>query len=107
MAKVRSDQQRLSRYAIGGETTLKGTNITWWERRVYEKSPGDVPVLLTPRHHHRPDLLAYDLYGNSLLMSFVLQYCNIIDVEEEFVQGVEIVLPTKSRLFGELLSRSV
>lgn len=105
MAFARSDQNA-SRYARGGATAVKGNKLGWWERKVYKRSPTDIPLTISPRYHQRPDLLAADLYGNDNLMWFVLQYNAIVDTHTEFVQNAQIILPTRTRLYTELLSVS-
>lgn len=102
----RSDQRRDGRFIHGGTPTVKGNRIGWWERRIFERSPLDVPFVITKRYDRRPDLLAYDLYGRANLMWFVLQYNNISDVNTEFIEGTELTLPTSHRLFGEILARA-
>jgi hypothetical protein len=66
----------------------------------------DVVFNLTPKYHNRPDLLAFEVYGRPDLQWFVLQYNNILDVIEEFTSGTQITLPTKQRLFGQMLVAS-
>ncbi len=104
MAIRRSDQRRDGRYVHGGKTTSSGNRLGWWERRVFDESPSDVPFVVTKRYALRPDLLAYDMYGRANLMWFILQYNNVSDITVDFVEGSEIVLPTAQRLFGELLT---
>lgn len=106
MAKTRSDQVRGSRMKQGGVTEVSGDRLGWWERTIFPRSPLDVTIKLTRKYSMRPDLLAYDMYGKVTLQWFVLQYNNIIDVTEEFVEGATITLPTKSRLMMELLGKS-
>lgn len=101
----RSDQQRNSRYSQGGTVELIGNNIGWWERHVYQRSDSDVVFTVTSRYARRPDLLANDLYNTPILQWFILQYNAIVDINEEFIEGSTITLPTKARLFGELLAR--
>ena len=107
MAFQRSDQQRGGRYVQGGTVDVKGRRLGWWEREIFPKSPTDVTYKLTSKYAYRPDLLAYDLYGRATLQWFILQYNNVTDLYEDFKEGSEIVLPTRSRLFGEILSKSV
>lgn len=102
----RSDQQRSGRFVYGGTPTLNNNRLGWWERRLFERSPLDVPFVITKRYDRRPDLLAYDLYGRANLMWFILQYNNVLDINTEFVEGIELTLPTSQRLFGEILARS-
>jgi len=100
----RSDQQPLGRYAIGGKVSYVGGKHGWWERTIFARSDTDVPFTITPKYAGCPDKLAKDVYGKELLMWFILQYNNIIDVNTEFVTGAEIMLPTVGRVFTELLS---
>jgi hypothetical protein len=106
MSFQRSDQQRGSRYSKGGISEIKGNRLAWWERKVFPRSHADIPLTISAQYHLRPDLLAAALYGRDSLQWFILQYNNINDIHTEFVQGAVIVLPTRARLFGELLSSS-
>jgi Base plate wedge protein 53 len=102
----RSDQQRGGRFVQGGTIDVVGNRLGWWERVKFAKSPTDIPYVITAKYASRPDLLAFDLYGRPTLMWFIMQYNNISDVHVDFVEGLTIMLPTKSRVFGELLSKN-
>ncbi len=102
---TRSDQVTNGRYNQGGDTTVNGNSIGWWEQRIFQKSDTDIPVVITKQYDRAPDILAFELYGKATLQWFILQYANIIDVNTEFVPGVTILLPTRARLFGEILTR--
>ncbi len=102
--KAKSNKQTKGRFVHGGKADDFEIRLGWWERKVFIRSPTDVPLELGPRYHMRPDLLAYDLYGKSSLGWFVMQYNHLSDVTK-FVQGLYIILPTKNRLFKELLTR--
>jgi len=105
--QMRSDQQQGGRYVQGGEVTVIGGNrLGWWERKIFTKSSSDIAFTITPKYANRPDRLAYDLYGRANLQWFILQYNNVTDLFTDFAVGKQIVVPTKSRLFTELLSRS-
>ncbi len=106
MAFKRSDQQRGGRFVQGGTAELRGNKLGWWERRTFSRSPTDITYTITSKYANRPDLLAYDLYGRANLQWFVMQYNSVLDVFTDFNVGTTIVLPTRSRLFGELLSKS-
>lgn len=93
------------RYRSGGTTSVSGNNITWWERKVFQRSDTDIAFPITKQYALRPDLIAHSLYGKSSLSWVVLQYNSILDVNEELVEGVTIILPTRTRLFGELLKK--
>ena len=98
----KSNKQSEGRYVQGGTTDDFGNKLGWWERKNFTKSSTDVTLLLISKYNRRPDLLAYDLYGKSGLQWFILQYNTISDITT-FENGLEITLPTKARLFGELL----
>ena len=103
---TRSDDVTNGRYSMGGKSDVIGNRIGWWERRIFPTSPLDATISLPRKYAGRPDLLAYDLYGRASLQWFVLQYNNISDVNEEFVEGAILILPSSGRLFGELLGKS-
>lgn len=102
----RSDQQSGGRYVQGGTVDVKGNKLGWWEREIFTRSPTDITYTISAKYACRPDLLAYDLYGRSTLQWFVMQYNHVSDVFEDFKEGTTIVLPTRARLYGELLSKS-
>lgn len=106
MGFLRSDQQRGGRMVQGGSVDLIGNRLGWWERKLLPRSPTDITYTITAKYAHRPDLLAYDLYGRASLQWFVMQYNNVVDLYDDFGEGVEVILPTRARLFGELLSKS-
>jgi hypothetical protein len=101
----KSNKQSGGRYVQGGATTDLVDRIGWWERKTFPKSPTDVPLVLTTKYNKRADLLAYDLYGKAGLMWFILQYNSISDINK-FVAGLELILPTRDRLFRELLKNN-
>jgi hypothetical protein len=102
----RSDQNQRGRYLAGGTAESYPDRLGWWERKVFPRAATDVQVTITPRYAGRPDLLAFDLYGTSSLIWMVLQYNSIIDINTEFIVGSVITLPTKNRLYTQLLSNS-
>lgn len=104
----RSDQYNKGRYSQGGKVSVLGggTRLGWWERKVLPKDSSDVPFTITPKYKYRPDRLAYDIYGDSELQWFVMQYNNVTDLFVDFNVGKVVSLPTKTRLYTELLSKS-
>lgn len=60
----------------------------------------DIVYEIEPQYTYRPDLLAYDLYGNhKLWWVFAQRNMDVIkDPVFDFKPGVEIYLPQKSRL---------
>jgi len=62
--------------------------------------PNDVRYTIQPQYTHRPDLLAYDLYGDQgLWWVFAQRNMDIIqDPVYDIEAGVEIILPKSSNL---------
>lgn len=102
---IKSTNDKNSRYVWGGDSVQYSDRIGWWERRVLPQSDNDLLFVLTPIYSGRPDLVAYDLYGNAKLQTLVLQYNNILDPEVEFVTGKTIRLPLKSRVLLSILNK--
>lgn len=64
----------------------------------------DILYTIEPQYNHRPDLLAYDLYGSSKLW-WVFAQRNIETLKDpvyDFEPGVKIYLPKKRALQKEL-----
>ena len=91
-----------TRFAYGGGVEDFGNRLGWWERIIFPRDLSDITLKITPKYTKRPDLIAYDLYGSSTLMWIVLQYNNIISVDE-LEEGTSLTLPTKTRVFTELM----
>ena len=102
----RSDNGTNNRYIQGGTSESLPTRIGWWERTIYERSDTDVTIVLQNMHNKRPDIVSSLVYGSPAYTWFILQYNNIVDVNEEFVAGKAIMLPTRERLMTEILTRS-
>lgn len=94
-----------SRYIQGGTTEVFPNRLGWWERRTFPSDVSDVEYTIPEKYNLRPDLLAYDIYGKSDYFFLVLQYNNILDVNEEFVTGKIIMLPDPQRVALEMVTR--
>ena len=95
--------KRHSRMLNGGRTETKGNKLGWWERRdILKDTITDRVFVLKPEHEGRPDLVASSVYGTSRLTWLVLQYNNIVDIEEEFLAGNTIMLPSRTRVFSKI-----
>lgn len=105
MATYNSTNSTRSRYTQGGTTDRYPTRLGWWDRRILPKSDTDIFVTIDARYEFRPWMVAYDYYGSESLEWLVLQYNDILDTMEDFVQGVELRLPTNQRLNLEILSK--
>lgn len=105
MATYNSTDINRSRFVQGGATERYPTRLGWWTRRAMPKSDTDIIIVINARYQFRPWMVAYDYYGSESLEWVVLQYNNILDTMEEFVQGAEIRIPTNQRLNLEILSK--
>ena len=102
--QAKSNNAPLGRYGFGGATVDYGTRLGWWERLVFPSATTDEPFTITNKYNKRPDLLAHDVYGRSTLMWLILQYNNILDINTEFVTDAVVILPSKNRVFSEMLN---
>jgi hypothetical protein len=102
-----SIRKKNSRYVQGGESSVGEKFIRWWERTVYDKNVvTDVEYTIPIYYAGKPDLIANDYYGRQELGWLVLQYNNIVDINEELAVGKTIKLPASSRVFYEMLNKS-
>jgi hypothetical protein len=101
-----SIQVRTGRYKQGGTTEFTPSTVKWWDRRAFSTAVDDIPFTITPTYISRPDLIAYEVYGRANLMWLVLQYNNIVDINEELVEGRVLKLPSVRRLQTEILTKS-
>ena len=70
------------------------------EIRPVPAEPDDYKYVIENQYRHRPDLLAYDLYGNTKLWwVFIQRNMNVIkDPIYDFEPGTVIYLPKRSNL---------
>lgn len=100
-----SSFQTKGRYVQGGTVEKLPNRLGWLEVRNLPRHNTDVRVTIRPEEEGRPDLLAFNVYGTSSLMWFILQYNNIVDITEEFITGRQLILPTQKRLTMDLLTK--
>lgn len=82
-------------------------NSLYLETLVYRTIPidqYDVSYIIENQYKHRPDLLAYDMYGSAKLWwVFVYRNRDILkDPVYDFLPGVTIKCPNKSKLISSL-----
>ena len=72
--------------------------------RTIASDPSDTPIVVSPKFNQRPDLLANDLYGQpDLWWIFSMRNPNqLIDPIYDLVTDLEILVPTRQRLFSLL-----
>lgn len=99
-------RKKSSRLLQGGETDIVDRNfLGWWERRDLGTDPNDVEFTITAAYSTKPDLIAYDFYGNTNYSWIVLQYNNIVDPNTELTAGSVIRLPSPSYVNIQLLTK--
>jgi len=81
-------------------TPVKNTYLDVLSIRPVSAEPDDFLFTLTPQYTYRPDLLAYDLYGEvGLWWVFMQRNLDIIqDPILDFVPGTQIYIPKNSSL---------
>lgn len=86
-------------------TTVKQNNyLGVLKIRPVSAEPDDFLFNITPQYSYRPDLLAFDLYGDASLW-WVFMQRNMDELQDpifDFVPGKKIYIPKKTSLFTVL-----
>ena len=87
-------------YSAYSATPQSASHIGRYVHRTITPSSDDKYITIDPKYNYRPDLLAYDLYGNP---SYWWVFCSrnldlIRDPIWDFVTGLEIVVPSNSHI---------
>lgn len=88
---------KLSPYA---KTPRSEFFMLYYEHRKIDPDPTDKFVILEAKHTHRPDILSYEIYGDTRLW-WVFMNRNldkIVDPIYSFVPGLLLFYPTRDRL---------
>lgn len=98
-----------SRYVQGGTSDLTPNAVNWWEKRedIPSDQYDDITFIISKANEFRPDLISYQVYGRPDLAWLVLQYNEIVDINEQFVVGRTILLPSPIRAFTDILTSSL
>lgn len=96
--------KRYSRHRQGGTTDLFEKRLGWWEKRtdIPKDQIDDITFMIESQHEFRPDIVSFLVYGRADLEWLVLQYNNIVDINEEFKAGRELKLPSANRALYEI-----
>lgn len=97
--------RKYSRIVLGGTTDVlnDGRELGWWEKKEFPKNQNDdINFIITLEYSCRPDKISYYMYGREDLMWLVLQYNNIVDINEELIAGKTITLPSYQRTLYSL-----
>ena len=99
----RSTLKKYSRFAQGGTVDIFKKRLGWWEKFIINKNNADDIIFeVTSKFSNRADRISYELYGRADLDWLILQYNNIIDINEELTVGKILKAPSKNRVFYEL-----
>lgn len=107
MTFVKSTDFRRSRYVHGGITDVHPTRLGWWKRTPIPKADDDIFITINSRYHKRPWMVAHDYYTEHNYEWLILQYNSILDINDEFVIGKVIRIPSPQRLGLEIMTRQV
>lgn len=95
---------KYSRFVATGSAKMDGIFLSYWDNITIPDNPSDdIIVMITSEVAYRPDKIAKIVYDREDLMSIILQYNNIIDINEELGVGVKLKLPSYDRMFLEIL----
>jgi hypothetical protein len=85
-------------------TPIRKTYLDIWVPRTIPARDDDFEYTILPQYNYRPDLLAYDVYGNPKLWWVFAQRNKdiLIDPIFDFRVGTTIKLPRKSSLLSAL-----
>ena len=85
-------------------TTSFGPFLDLLEHRAISKKSDDVTYVIDSVYQYRPDMLAYDLYGDAgLWWVFAVRNPNVIkDPVFGFISGLTIYIPQKTTLVSDL-----
>ena len=107
MRETNSVEQQHARQVQGGLTDRHNNRLGWWERRDLPKRDDDNLITVQPSEVGRPDLISRRAFGTEKYSWLVLQYNNIVDINEEITIGRRMLLPNQLRLMVDILNQSV
>lgn len=86
------------------DTKIVNNSLDFLEIRPVAAADDDFLYKVEPQYTHRPDLLAFDLYGTPRLW-WVFSQRNMDVIQDpiyDFIPGIRIYIPKKSKLFESL-----
>jgi hypothetical protein len=96
MTSIENDKS--SRYNVGGTTELSAGFLKWWEKNNYKKDPSDIIYKMEAKYENRPDLLSYLFYNDVSLWWLICQYNDILNPLEELKEGKMLFIPSLNRI---------
>ena len=95
---------KTSRYVLGGQSEVSPDLLEWWSKNFLATDSTDVVYILEKKFEGRPDLLAYSFYDDPYLWWVICQYNTVLDFNTEFLEGLILRIPTKTRVTALLSS---
>jgi len=101
-------KKRFSRLLQGGITQQLQKRLGWWERdtNFSQERVDDIIFVIDPQTAGRPDLISFSIYGTSMYDWIVLQYNNVVDIQEELVVGKTIRAPTLRVINSSIITKT-
>lgn len=87
-----------SRYVHGGVTEVGELGLEWWERQNIPTADTDTIFTVDSFHANRLDLISSAFYGEPRWWWVIAQINNILDPQQEVIEGLVISIPTRERL---------
>lgn len=102
-------KKRFSRLLQGGITEQLQKRLGWWEKdsTFVQERVDDITFTITPQTAARPDLISFSIYGTSMYDWIVLQYNNIVDIQEELVVGKTVRAPSLRVINSSIITKTV
>jgi len=102
---LNSSELRKGRYnhSEAGPTSSTGRFLDFYERIIIEEADDDTVFTIPLSMEGRPDKISYLFYGDPRYMWVILMRNNIDDPFSELLAGNRILIPSLTRLFGEIL----
>ncbi|WP_300760180.1 hypothetical protein [Janthinobacterium sp.] len=103
--ELNSTKIRKSRYCSGGTSEVSEGLIEWWERNIYEVTPGDTLYRVDSKTAHKIHIIADIFLNDQSLWWVIAQYNNILDPWGEIVEGAQIAIPSLEKVETMLAGR--
>lgn len=95
--------QKLSRQVIGGTIETDGIFLGWWNKKVIPRDDlTDIEFEIPTDLAYRADKISYRVYNRDDYQWLILQYNNIVDVNEELYPGAIIYVPSYNRVIYDI-----
>ncbi len=93
----------------GGITEQLQKRLGWWEKdnSLAQVRVDDIIFEIDPRTAGRPDLISFSIYGTSMYDWIVLQYNNVVDIQEELVIGKTIRAPSLRVINSSIITKTI